>query len=439
MPDRLKNHLQRSKLLVDDTATMVVLGQCREAKVNGAICGKTFGTSQTVRIAFVTNFCAHYRVRTFETLAKYHDTDFFFSSRGEEWYWQQEHGVRVGNFRYEYLPGIRFTRRMRLVPSLVTRLWRKNYDVYIKCINGRFALPVTYLIAKLRRKPFILWTGIWMTLNTPFHRVVLPLTRWIYRHADAIVVYGEHVKNYLTSLKIAPEKIFIAAHAMDNSMYNRVVPQDQKAALRARLKIPSDKIVMYLGRLEEVKGLDYLLKAFASLEADNTTLVIVGDGSVRERLIELARELRIAGKTRFAGYASPEEALNYYAIADLFVLPSVTTPQGKETWGLVINEAMNQSVPVVATDAVGAAAGGLVQSSVNGFIVRERDSGALAEAIERVLNDDALRAEMSRNARRIIAGWDNERMVQGFRQAIDYALRQDWCGRAAGTSASLPG
>jgi glycosyltransferase involved in cell wall biosynthesis len=99
-------------------------------------------------------------------------------------------------------------------------------------------------------------------------------------------------------------------------------------------------------------------------------------------------------------------------------------PTGKEPWGLVVNEAMNQGVPVVATDAVGAAAGGLVQNGVNGFVVPERDSKALAEAIGRILNDDELRATMSRNAKRIIAGWDNERMVQGFQQAIAYALNK---------------
>src|SRR5262245_51396816 len=219
---------------------------------------------QPIRLAFVTNFCAHYRVKTFETLARYQDIDFLFSSAGEEWYWQQRHGVRVGNFSYEYLPAIRLTRRLRLVPSLVTRLWRKNYDGYIKCINGRFALPVTYLVAKLRRKPFILWTGIWMSLDTRFHRFVFPLTLWIYRHADDIVAYSEHVKRYLTSLNVPPEKIYVAVHAMDNSMYNRLVPENETAALRAKLKISTDKIVMYLGRLEEIKGLSYLLRAFAS-------------------------------------------------------------------------------------------------------------------------------------------------------------------------------
>jgi len=129
-------------------------------------------------------------------------------------------------------------------------------------------------------------------------------------------------------------------------------------------------------------------------------------------------------RTRFVGYIRPEKALAYYAIADILVLSSVTMPTGKETWGLVVNEAMNQGVPVVATDAVGAAAGGLVESGVNGFVVPERDSIALAEAIGRILNDNELRAKMSQNARRIIAGWDNERMVQGFQQAIAYALNQ---------------
>jgi glycosyltransferase involved in cell wall biosynthesis len=160
------------------------------------------------------------------------------------------------------------------------------------------------------------------------------------------------------------------------------------------------------------------------LNPPNGVLLLVGDGSVRENLKALVLEHGIQEKTRFVGYIRPEKALAYYAIADIFVLPSVTMPTGKETWGLVVNEAMNLGVPVVATHAVGAAAGGLVQSGVNGFVVPERDSKALAEAMGRILNDDGLRAEMSRNARRSIAGWDNERMVEGFQDAIEYVLNR---------------
>ncbi|RMG05185.1 MAG: glycosyltransferase [Acidobacteria bacterium] len=102
-------------------------------------------------------------------------------------------------------------------------------------------------------------------------------------------------------------------------------------------------------------------------------------------------------------------------------------PYSKEPWGLVFNEAFNQGVPVIATDAVGAAAGGLARDGVNGLIVPERDSVALARTLQRILDDVDLRERMSQNARQIIAGWDNERMVQGFRQAIEYVSRNKTC------------
>lgn len=381
-----------------------------------------------MNVAFVTNFCAHYRVKTFEMLA---NVDYFFYSAGTEWYWQANHGVRTGNFRYKYLPGFQLTRRIRVTPSLLCHLWRGNYDVFVKCIDGRFALLVTYLVARLRRKPFVLWTGIWMTLQTPFHRLTFPFTRWLYRHADAIVTYGEHVKNYLGELNIPTEKIFVAAHAVDNTIYSKPVDEQAKAELRAKLGLGSSKVVLYLGRLEEVKGVDVLIRAFALVKSDDAVLVVAGDGSCRQDLEALAREEGVQQKIRFVGYVSPEDTPVYYATATLFVLPSVTTPSGKETWGLVVNEVMNQGVPVIATDAVGAAAGGLVQDVVNGFVVRERDSSALADAIARILNDDGLRAGMSRNARRIIAGWNNERMVQGFQEAIAYALNKRQHNRRA--------
>ncbi len=377
-----------------------------------------------MKAAFVTNICAHYRVKTFEGIARVYNVDYFFYSAGDEWYWQQNHGVRTGDFHYAYLPGSQLTRAMRVAPWLVTTLWRGNYDVFIKCINGRFALPVTYLIARLRRKPFVLWTGIWMSLQTPFHRLALPLTCWIYRHADAIVVYGEHVKRYLIGLGVDPEKIFVAPHAVDNAAYNQAVADEDKVALRAKLALGGHKVVLYLGRLEEVKGVDYLIRAFTHLDLEDAVLVVVGDGSLRGQLEWLAREEGIQENVRFVGYVPPEETQVYFALADVYVLPSVTMPTGKETWGLTVNEAMNQGVPVVASEAVGAAAGGLVQSGVNGFVVPERNSAALAQAIRRILTDAKLRDQLSQNARRMIAAWNNERMVKGFQQAIEYAVKR---------------
>jgi glycosyltransferase involved in cell wall biosynthesis len=74
--------------------------------------------------------------------------EYFFYSQGNEWYGQGIHGVRGGDFRHTYLPGFQLTQRTRIAPSLLAHLWRNDYNVFVKCINGRFALPATYLIAQ---------------------------------------------------------------------------------------------------------------------------------------------------------------------------------------------------------------------------------------------------------------------------------------------------
>ncbi|HYF66015.1 MAG TPA: glycosyltransferase family 4 protein [Herpetosiphonaceae bacterium] len=375
-----------------------------------------------MKIAFVTNICPHYRRPTFELLAKRSDTDFYFFSAGDEWYWQQAHGVERGDFRHQYLRGWRIG-RTRITPTLPWKLLRGGYDVYVKCINGKFALPVTFLIARLRRKPFVLWTGVWMRLQTPIHRLIFPLTRFIYRHADAVVVYGEHVKRYLASEGVDPARIFVAAHAVDNAAYGQPVDPAELAALRGRLGLDeAGAVVLSLGRLVAEKGYDYLLRAWAaageSVGRARATLLIVGEGDDRGRLEALAAALGVAATVRFAGYVPAGETRPFYALADLFVLPSVTTASFKEPWGLVVNEAFNQGAPVIASDAVGAAAGGMVRPGVNGLIVPERDSGTLARALADLLDRPELRRSMGAAARATVAMWTNERMVEGFLRAV---------------------
>jgi len=338
-----------------------------------------------MNVAFVTHFCPHYRVKTFEMLAQIHDVEYFFYSQGNEWYGQGIHGVRGGNFRHTYLPGFQLTRRTRVTPSLLTDLWRKDYDVFVKCINGRFALPATYLVARLRGIPFVLWTGIWMTLQTPFHRLAFPLTRWIYRHADAIAVYGEHVKRYLVEQGIQDDKIFVAAHAVDNSLYSRPVSPENKARLKTDLSVERRKVVLYLGRLEEIKGLDYLIRAFARLSFDGAILVLAGDGSLSESLMALAQQLGIRTNTRFAGYVSPEDAQVYYAVADVFVLPSV-----EEGSALVTYEAQACGCVLAVSDATGARC----EHRRTGLVHPARDVDALAAHLRELEGDPALLARL---------------------------------------------
>jgi colanic acid/amylovoran biosynthesis glycosyltransferase len=382
--------------------------------------GKTLARQ---RLVVVQNFCTHYTSGLFATLARRLETRFFFYSDGGEWYWQSGHGVRSGDFPHEYLPGF-WLGGTRVAPALPWKLLSCPTQAILSCIDGKFSLPVAYLAARVKRVPFLLWTGLWFRVSTPLQRRMFPLTRFLYRNADAVVAYGDHVKRYLVSEGVRPERVFVARHSVDNSYYSRVVSSDEKEAVRSRLGLRRDQlVVLYLGRLEESKGVAHLIDGFALCQLPGAVLVIAGDGSERPALEDRVRTLGLEQRVRFAGYVPVKETVSYYALASMVVLPSVTTPQGKEPWGLVINEAFNQGVPVIASCAVGAVAGGLVLDGANGIVVPETDAAALAAALERLGKDPKLRERMGAEAKRTIAEWNHEIQADGFVRAFQAALQ----------------
>jgi colanic acid/amylovoran biosynthesis glycosyltransferase len=374
--------------------------------------------------AFVQTFCSHYTVGLFECLAQQTNIQFYFYSDGQEWYWQDKLGLRAGDFPHIYLRGF-WVGNTRIAPTLPWKLLRSPAQAILSCIDGKFSLPVSYFAARWKRVPFLLWTGLWCRVDTPLQRWIFPLTRFVYQHADGIVTYGEHVKRYLVSEGVRPERIFVAPHAVDNSFYSRTVSGEEKQALREKLGILSDqKVILYLGRLEESKGLPYLLRAFSTCHLSGALLVIAGDGSQCRALQDLTRELGIATLVLFAGHVPPEETVAYYALSSVVVLPSVSTAHGKEPWGLVVNEAFNQSVPVVATDVVGAVAGGLLEDQKNGLVVPERDASALARALQKIWKDPVARERMGATAKDTIAKWDQALQASGFLLALEAVLHQ---------------
>ena len=374
-----------------------------------------------LKIAFITNFCTHYTAGFFAELAERVDTDFYFYSDGNEAYWEHRSGiVQSGSFRFRYLSGFTLG-QTRIAPTLAWHLLSRPYDVYIKCINGKFALPLTYAIARLRGKPFILRTGVWADLSTGLHRLLAPLVLHLYRHSDAIVAYGEHVKTFLIGKGVPAERIFVAPHAVDNRAYNQPVPESAQQALRTQLSLaPGQKALLYLGRLVPSKGCMDLLEAFAALDAPEAVLVIVGDGPERPRMEEFLHRRGLDGRVRFTGHIPPSQIAPYYAISYAMLLPSITTAAGREPWGLTVNEAFNAGLPVIATDAVGAAAGGLVQNGVNGFVVPEQNPAELARAMQRLLREPELREAMSAAARTEIAKWTHARMAENVVAALRY-------------------
>ena len=104
----------------------------------------------------------------------------------------------------------------------------------------------------------------------------------------------------------------------------------------------------------------------------------------------------------------------YYAAADVLVVPSIPTRTFREPWGLVVNEAMNRKLPVIASDAVGAVAGGLVRDGHNGLVVPAGDAHALAGAMRRLAGDARLRVRLGAAGERDVQAYTHDAWAQGF-------------------------
>ncbi|MBV8445968.1 MAG: glycosyltransferase, partial [Candidatus Dormibacteraeota bacterium] len=197
------------------------------------------------------------------------------------------------------------------------------------------------------------------------------------------------------------DRICVAQPGVDQRLFRT----RDTGALRDELALNGRRVVLFAGRLEPLKGGDTLLDAVEALRCipgfDDVVVLVVGDDSgdaagsgesERERLQRRARSGWLDGRVRFLGAVPHERLGDYYALADVCAVPSLT-----ESFGLVALEAQSLGTPVVA-----AAVGGLteiVEDGVTGFLVAGRDPQRWAEAIATVLRDPERRIEMGDAAR----------------------------------------
>jgi glycosyltransferase involved in cell wall biosynthesis len=151
--------------------------------------------------------------------------------------------------------------------------------------------------------------------------------------------------------------------------------------------------VLFVGRLVERKGVEYLLQAIHLLKSRDIRLHVVGDGPLRKTLEEKARELRI--QAEFLGFVSREELQALFREADVFVLPAIVDAKGDtEGLGVVLIEALGFGKPVIASRVGGIP--DIVIHEKTGLLVPEKDSEALASAIDRILENPDLAERLVR-------------------------------------------
>lgn len=215
----------------------------------------------------------------------------------------------------------------------------------------------------------------------------------IARESDQVVVWTDHECRILVDrYGASPERVSIVPPGVNSE---RFTPNCQADA-RAELGLNGEKVLLYVGRLERLKGIDTLFQAMAQLEHSDGVKLYVAGGSRgapgMRRLLCLARDLGIRHKIKFLG-SIPQDRLNkYYNAADICVLPSYY-----ESFGFAALEAAACGKPVVASRVGGLTT--IVIDGTTGFLVNWRCPGPFVERLDLLLNNEVLRHDMGKAAR----------------------------------------
>ncbi len=203
------------------------------------------------------------------------------------------------------------------------------------------------------------------------HKVLLPLTRSIWRNASAVVALSQGLKDI--ALQTAPaQKIDIISNGIEVDLFSpaKNIEKRQEQPLK----------LITVSRLLERKGIHHLLEAIAKPDPLPVTLTIVGTGSYEELLRKKCAELALNDRVNFTGFVRRDELPALYRQHDVFALPSQT-----ESFGLVFAEAMSCGLPILGTFVGGIPE--LVRHETDGFLVNPAQPGEIREALGKMLTN----------------------------------------------------
>ena len=328
--------------------------------------------------------------------------------------------VKVHRFKYFYpkyqsiaygagiIPNVRksFLAKMQVPFFLVSQY--RNASKLIKTekidlIHAHWMIPQGLLGAHLKRKysiPLVVTihgSDLFPLKSKAFRK----MQKFVLENADEITVNSSVAKEELNSrFPALKTKINVIPMGIDTKLFSK--------NKRLEKQYKNVKIVLFVGRLNEQKGVEFLIQAMekVNIEIPNSKLLVIGEGDYRKHLEKITHQIGISENVRFLG-PMQNKLPEYYSLADVLVLPAVTSRIGTESFGLVLVEAMS-----CGTCVIGSSSGGIkdiIKNGENGLIFQEKNHEELAEKIISVLEDNKLRLRLSKKGKefaRANFGWD---------------------------------
>lgn len=237
--------------------------------------------------------------------------------------------------------------------------------------------------------------------------------KWFYSHIDAFCYIGTNAKKHLEAFDIPEKKLFFSPYCVDTAHFLAQSSEYNRASTRQQLGLADNHCTfLFSGKLIPRKEILLLLDALEQLPCnDNVALIVLGDGPQRAKVIKRGNNL-LGSRFLFKGFVNQTKLGQYFLASDVFVLPSYY-----ETWGLVVNEAMQFGLPVIVSDMVGCYPD-LVPDGITGFVFPSGNSSALAYCMQRLIQNPKLSQQLGARALHRISGFTVQSAVDGILEAI---------------------
>ena len=302
----------------------------------------------------------------------------------------------------------------------------KNYNIYV--FSNITSIPFLLLapVLGILGKKVIIFDEMWRyPIEIRKYRIIFPYVRKLLKFwVSGVVAAGSKAKGfYINDLGFDSNQVEVA---YNTTVDLRAVRQYAvtKSLIRNRVSFKTKKsTLLYLGRIVEYKGLDVLIRSMVNVDVQYD-LVIVGDGPFKELCLNLVEQLKLGDRVHFMGSCLSKEAVYYYDICDIFILPTRFKYENNvqiESWGFTVNEAMSLEMPVIATTAVGSAYD-LVINGVTGGIADAGSVESLVSTINLVIKNNDCN-KIGRQARyHLIKTCDHNKNLKSYSRLFSKVL-----------------
>lgn len=369
------------------------------------------------KVAFVTYAAAPYRIKQLEEFSKYAAIHvYYISEKMVDRAWNLA-GER--SFAEEKLPVAFKAKGLGAVHKNLKKIVQEN-DLIIIGGYSSATYIVLSLLCKMYKKPsVVLLDGVSPKKLTEDGKGVKNIVKkFVLGNSAAAFGNGTVAKRYFKDVLGYQKQVY--PQVLTSNVGAVMQHTEQKAELRTHFCEtygidPAKKIVSYSGRLLARKNVKDIIDALVQLNREDLHFMIFGGGTAEEEqdLVTYAQSKNVP--MTITGFITDQDELyKHYFMSDVFILPSIDDP-----WGLVVNEAMAASLPVIVSDGCGCSLD-LVEDGKNGYVYPGGDSQALAEKITQVLEQDS--KKMGEVSHEIIQHWTFSESGKSFNKMITEIL-----------------